>query len=90
MLWSHVLFVTWSTLLTSENFILISQVKTNYIKEQHREIVLHQINDIIRQLNDNVTKTPVVAFPPDIQQPLNLPPSSAIKTDTLQVSHDIK
>ena len=63
------------------------KVKTNYIKEQHREIVLHQLNDIIRQLNDNVTKTPVVAFPPDIQQPLNLPPSSTIKTDSLQVLH---
>ena len=63
------------------------KVKTNYIKEQHREIVLHQLNDIIRQLNDNVTKTPVVVFPPDIQQPLNLPQSSTIKTDSLQVLH---
>ena len=62
------------------------QVKISYIKEHHREIVLHQINDIVRQLNDNSRKTPIVTFPPDIHQPLDLQNSTPAKLNACQVS----
>ena len=83
MIWCCVNYLLYSYNLP--NVFLMFKVKTNYIKEQHREIVLHQLNDIIRQLNDNVTKTPVVAFPPDIQQPLNNSQSNTIKQHIIQV-----
>ena len=66
--------------------LLSIQVKISYIKEHHREIVLHQINDIVRQLNDNSRKTPIVTFPPDIHQPLDLQSSTPVKLNANQVS----
>jgi len=66
--------------------LLSIQVKISYIKEHHREIVLHQINDIVRQLNDNSRKTPIVTFPPDIHQPLDLQNSTPAKLNACQVS----
>ena len=65
---------------------LFFQVKIYYIKEQHREIVLHQINDIIRQLNENSRKIPIVTFPPDIQQSFGPTHSTLGKANTSQVT----
>merc|ERR1719189_2131819 len=63
-------------------------VKISYIKEHHREIVLHQINDIVRQLNDNSRKTPIVTFPPDIHHPLDLQNSTPAKLNACQDNMD--
>ena len=40
----------------------------------------------MRQLNDNSRKTPIVTFPPDIHQPLDLQNSTPAKLNACQVS----
>eukprot|EP00096_Caligus_rogercresseyi_P016222 TRINITY_DN87_c0_g2_i7.p1 TRINITY_DN87_c0_g2~~TRINITY_DN87_c0_g2_i7.p1 ORF type:complete len:1758 (-),score=704.72 TRINITY_DN87_c0_g2_i7:2270-7543(-) len=40
-------------------------VKEDLLPEAHREILIDQLNDIMRQLEENPTKIPTVHFPPE-------------------------
>ncbi|XP_040573415.1 uncharacterized protein Wnk isoform X2 [Lepeophtheirus salmonis] len=49
-------------------------VKEDLLPEQHREILIDQLNDIMRQLDENPNKIPIVHFPPEpssTNSPLN-------------------
>lgn len=38
-------------------------VKKDLLPQQHRDILIEQLNDIVRQLNEDSTKIPIVHFP---------------------------
>ena len=40
-------------------------VKEDLLPQDHREILIKQLNDIVRQLDEDSTKIPVVHFPPE-------------------------
>ena len=40
-------------------------VKEDLLPQQHREILIEQLNDIVRQLKEDSTKIPIVHFPPE-------------------------
>ena len=42
-------------------------VKEDLLPQQHREILIEQLNDIVRQLNEDPTKIPQVHFAPEQQ-----------------------
>lgn len=35
------------------------------LPQQHRDILIEQLNDIVRQLKEDATKIPIVHFPPE-------------------------
>jgi hypothetical protein len=43
----------------------LEQVKEDLLPEQHRGILVEQLNDILRQLQTDPTKIPVVHFTPE-------------------------
>jgi len=40
-------------------------VKEDLLPQQHRDILIEQLNDIVRQLKEDATKIPIVHFPPE-------------------------
>ena len=40
-------------------------LKQDLLPQQHRDILIEQLNDIVRQLKEDATKIPIVHFPPE-------------------------